>query len=147
MGAITLKKSALLLLWIFSLATLSAQSDLKVEFRSQTRGYREIVVLENAFVHLLINSPTQNTDTTFRMAQKDWNRLRYLTGWNLIKQLPNLKTNAGASTADRAKSSTLEISRGETTATSKPFDDYAAPRKLMPVMNIVRKYAEVGALK
>ncbi len=120
----------------------TAQYILKIEFVSQTRGYRESVLFEEGQVKIVVQSVEERIDTTFMMDPNDWKRLKSIVNTRFFKEMPKWRGVSVASATDRARASTVNVWAGQRSATSQPFDNFEAPKKLMPIIDFVRKYRQ-----
>lgn len=136
------KQLLLVSVYLGLFTSISAQAFTKIEFNSQTRGYQKSVVFEKSTVHFVLNSISEKKDTTFPIAKKDWLRLHSLVKNMPLKDLPDWKGSTEGSATDRALASTITIVTKNNTYTSQTFDNYQAPKKLLPIMAIVRKYSQ-----
>ena len=134
-----LRKNLLTIVLLCCLNALSAQQFVRIEFDSRTRGYQESVVFEKSTVHIVVNSIGEKKDTTFAVAKKDWIRLQSLVKSMRLKDMPNWKSSGQGRATDRARASTITIVTKTSSYTSATFDNHDAPKKLLPIVELVKK--------
>jgi hypothetical protein len=137
-------KIVILIVLFFSVSVATQAQTKKVknlEFQSNTRGYQEKILISNNKVHLVRISTKGKIDTTFSLSQKDWVQLNKLVKGINLKNIAVLKAPTSYSHTDAARASSITINTESDSYTSSTFDNYNAPKELLPLIKKISDYA------
>jgi hypothetical protein len=126
---------------LFFSTAAHAQKVKNLEFQSNTRGFQEKIVINKNKVHLVRISPQGKVDTTFSLSQKDWAQLNKIVKGINLKHISVIKSPTEYSQTDGAKASTITVNTEKESFTSSTFDNYNAPKELIPLMEKISAYA------
>lgn len=102
----------------------------EIVFTSQTRGYREVIVIKEDSIHLETNGVVQS----HKLNASDWVKVLNVSQQVDHKKMDQYAAPTQARTRDAAKHSQILITVGDEKYSSTVFDDTKAPAELKKLM-------------
>ena len=106
----------------------------EVEFKAQTRGVLEHIIVENDVVIY----KTQNSSKTLKINKEEKDALQKEIAGLDVKEIPNFKVISDDRAFDAAMHATVSIKVGDDRYTSATFDHHNPPEELKVLVELLR---------